>query len=1369
MSQPEAAHGVAVVGMACVFPGAPDLDSYWRNIRQGVDAISEVPAARWDPLFYAPDSSAVDRFYCRRGGFVDGLLSVDALGLGIMPVAAKGAEPDQLAALQVAVDAMADAGYADRPFARERTGVILGRGNYIGAGMTRLEQQVRTAEQLVSALRDLLPELDEQRLGEVKAEFQSKLVGYGPDTAIGLVPNLTASRIANRLDLGGPAYTLDAACASSLLAVEHAMQGLREGRLDLAIAGGAHLSHDLAFWSVFTQLGALSRTQQIRPFDRRADGLLIGEGIGLLVLKRLSDAERDGDRVYAVLSGVGVASDGRGASIMNPSPAGQLLALQRAWAQSGLDPASVHLVEAHGTGTPVGDAAELSTLNEHFGPLPPGSARAALGSVKSMIGHTMPAAGAAALIKAVLAVHHRVLPPSLHCEQPTPLLERGRFEVPSVARPGPQQGPMIAGVNAFGFGGINAHVVVRSHDQGSGRRRSQAREELLWLARDSREALARALSEGAPSGGSGSCRLALVDPSPARRERALKAIEAGQPQRGRDGLYLGFEGLLKRGGLAFLCPGVEAVQAEPLPDVAAWLGRAAPLLTEGSELERRGAQVVENGRLLAAALERAGVRPDQVAGHSSGEWTGMMIAGHIPAERVEEVLASLAPGSLEVPGVAFLSVGAGRQRVEEILGLPLPLELTHDNCPHQVVLCGEQEAALAARDRLVQAKVLAHILPFRSGFHAPFFAPYLAEHQQRLGSLPLGPPRLPLWSATTAGRYPSDEAEIRHLAVEHLVKPVRFRELTLALYEAGVRVFVQLGTGSLAGFVSDTLRGLEHLSLSAAEPQRSGKAQLQRTLAALFVEGAEVDPGCLYPKPSARLPLDLGVPLVRLSTPLPTRVQVGPGGGGPVLEGFRSLSAELERSRAAVEAAFRKGRTPVRAERTEHRLLSVQEQPFLFDHSLIPQPPGWPVVADWNPVVPMTMSVRMMMEAAAELRPGMVASGVEQVRAHRWMGVEPPVELELHCRVESEGPDQVRVRVRLGDYADGVVLLSPAWPRTEPCTLAPLDSPEPCEVDARRLYDERWMFHGPGYHAVAGLDEIGAEGVDGRLRALAAEGALLDGAGQLLGYWVMARMERDRLAMPVRIEALRFFGPEPSPGEELRCRVRLRSVGAQQIRADLELDRGGVLWCRIEGWTDWRFETDDRLWPVMQRTERHLFAELFEGGLALVEDRGRSTSSRDYLARRFLSREERAALEALPLRQRAGWLLERIAARDAVRALAGRELFPVEVGLEEQEDGRLLAQVEGSEPWELDHAAWGEVGVAIATRGHRPGLAIGPAGEDVEASRLHLAREALRRARLPEEGGSLELVERQGERVCLDGIWVETMRRGDAVVAWTVG
>ena len=457
---------VAIVGMAVELPGAPDVATYWRNIVEGVDAIEEVPADRWDPVFFDPAATRADRFYCRRGGFV-ATPTFDAAGFGVMPVAVDDAEPDQLIALQVAQAAVDDSGDALARAAAERVGVVVGRGGYLTPGVARLDQRVRVANQVETVLRAVLPDLDDDQVASVGDALRRQVGEERPEAAIGLVPNLVASRIANRLDLRGPAFTVDGACASSLLAVQQSVDALRAGRCDVMIAGGVHHCHDVTFWSVFTQLGALSRQERIRPFDRAADGLLIGEGTGVVVLKRLADAERDGDRVHAVIRGVGSSSDGRASSLMKPRVSGQVLALRRAWDDAGLDPATIGLVEAHGTATPTGDAAELETLAEFFGPADPTATRAGLGSVKSMIGHTMPTAGIAGLVKAALALHHRVLPPSLHCDDPHPGLDATRFRVVTAPEPWPAaDAPGRAAVNAFGFGGINAHVVLEEAEPG---------------------------------------------------------------------------------------------------------------------------------------------------------------------------------------------------------------------------------------------------------------------------------------------------------------------------------------------------------------------------------------------------------------------------------------------------------------------------------------------------------------------------------------------------------------------------------------------------------------------------------------------------------------------------------------------------------------------------------------------------------------------------------------------------------------------------------------------------------------------------------------------------------------------------------------
>ncbi|XRQ13381.1 beta-ketoacyl synthase N-terminal-like domain-containing protein [Actinomadura welshii] len=487
---------IAIVGAGAVFPGAGSAAELWRNVLAGFDAITEVPAGRWDPALYydpgaygrAPDS---DRFYCRRGGFVDDLATFDPARFGIPPEAVRGMEPDQLLALRTAGDAIADAGGGERLPDRSGIGVVIGRGGYLTPGVARCDQRVTTSHQIAAVLADLVPELGRARLDEIRSAFCERLGPDAPDASAGLVPSFAASRIAHAFDFRGPAYTLDAACASALLAVEHAVRALRSGQADAMLAGAVHHAHHATLWSVFSRLRALSRSETIRPFDRAADGTLLAEGTGVVLLKRLSDAERAGDRIHAVIVGAGSSSDGRASSMLAPVVEGQVLAVERAWRDAGLDPAApgaLGLVEAHGTAAPAGDGAELATLRRVFGA---GGPPIGLGSVKSMIGHAMPAAGIAGLIKAAFAVRDGVLPPTLHVDDPHPALEGGRLRpVREAAEWACEHGPRRAAVNAFGFGGANAHVILEEPPPGGARRAgrrlrpSQAAEPVQRLTTD---------------------------------------------------------------------------------------------------------------------------------------------------------------------------------------------------------------------------------------------------------------------------------------------------------------------------------------------------------------------------------------------------------------------------------------------------------------------------------------------------------------------------------------------------------------------------------------------------------------------------------------------------------------------------------------------------------------------------------------------------------------------------------------------------------------------------------------------------------------------------------------------------------------------
>nr|WP_223771385.1 type I polyketide synthase [Streptomyces huiliensis] len=856
---------MAVTGMAVVLPGADGLDRYWHNLRTGVDAVTEVPPGRWDEDEYR--SGAI---YCRRGGFVDDRLAgFDPAAFGIMPDSVPATEPDQLIALRTAAAAIADAGglAAVDP---ARVGVVLGRGGYLTPGLARLDQRVRTAGQLTRTLGELLPELGAERLARVRTAFEEALGPDSPEAVIGLVPNFAASRIANRLDLRGPAYTVDAACASSLLAVAQAVGELAAGRCDVMLAGGVHHCHDVTLWSVFARLGALSPSQRIRPFHRDADGVLMGEGTAVLVLKRLADAVRAGDRVYAVVRGTGVAGDGRAAALVNPDPDGQTRAVRLAWEAAGLDPAApgaIGLLEAHGTGTPNGDTAEITTLRRVFG-----SSRepdAVIGSVKSMIGHTMPAAGAAGLVKAALALHHRVLPPTLHCDDPHPELLATRFRPSPVARPWEADARTEvrrAGVNAFGFGGINAHVVLEEFRPAAAKRRPASAsavlrvdepEPVLRIAADTTEEL-RALLDGedarlraAPEVGAGGVRLAVAGPGAGRLALARKVVARGTAWGGRREVWFAPRPPLGPAGgrTAFLFPGLEAGFTPQGEDVARHFGLPLPAWQQArvGAVGEHGAAVVDLGRLLAAALRRCGIAPDALAGHSVGEWTAMAVGGIFADKEVDAFLRDFDPLSLRVPDLVFVTFGAPAGQVEAAMAGIGGVVLSHDNAPHQSVACGPAAQVEKVAERLRRAGVLGRTLPFASGFHTPMLAPYLGPIREAMGRFTLHRPSVPVWSGTTCAPFPEGEADVRDLTIRHLLEPVRFRGLVASLHAAGFRAFIQVGQGQLPALVDDILADREHLAVTVGGAGGDGLGHLRRAAAGLWAYGAEPDFTALAP------------------------------------------------------------------------------------------------------------------------------------------------------------------------------------------------------------------------------------------------------------------------------------------------------------------------------------------------------------------------------------------------------------------------------------------------------------------------------------------------------------------------------------------
>lgn len=1284
-------HSIAIVGMSGIFPGAANVQAFWENITGKKDAIETVPQHRIPAVYFdAAASGATDRFYCRRGGFIDAYASFNPVPFGILPIAVEGTEPEHLLSLQLAHDALKDAGVFRKQLSLGDTGIVIGKGNYSGTAATRAIEIVRTGEQLVQLLQNALPHLSAADLQTVKQSYQQQKGRFGTDTVMGLIPNLVASLVANRLDLGGTAYTVDAACASSLLAVHQAIQELESGRCNMMLAGGVHACQNAPFWSIFSQLGALSRAQQIRPFDTWADGLLIGEGCGFVVLKKLDDALRDGHTIYAVIKGTGISSDGAGTSVMSPSVKGQVKAITQAWNNAGLSVQQVGYIEAHGTGTPLGDKTELATLQEVFGfndALP----RAGMGSVKSNIGHAMPAAGIAGLIKTALALYHGVLPPTLHCNNPLPALQQTRFMPVQDATDWDATGlPRIAGVNAFGFGGINAHVVLQGFEapvntikKSTAIKGFAGRDAVLLLARNSQQALLDALQHNEQHTGEGDYRIALFDPTPERIQKAIKIVTRNNAWRNRQDIWFTHTPLLRNGGkLAFVFPGLDALSSGETASIARHFN--LPVIdrpqTKENELLHGVFAAIESSRHIDAALKQLDIHPDVIAGHSLGEWLGWGSAGMVEDASVLSLLQQLNPASYQMEHSRFVAVGCGYQQLQPLLAQIDDLYLSNDNCPQQVILCGTPAAVEQLTQVLQQQQVFHQVLPFSSGFHSPFVASHMDLLLHNLDAIQFKPGHTPLWSATSLQPYPQHKAGIRALTIQHLTHTVRFRELTERLYEEGVRVFIQTGAGGLTGFVEDTLKQKTYSAIAASVPARSGMQQLQRVLAALFTEGKNIPPEWMGVTPTETpvagkaIPLQLGSPFVRdwqvlaamqpappavlTGTALPSWMQAPAHAHNPVLQSAQNNFAllhtvqdellQLLQQTPAVQHAA--PAIPVQepeyvpANFTRPLTVSLHHAPYLTDHSLMRQKPGWPQMEDLEPVIPMTMTLDLLAEAAAAAAPRKQVLQLNDVQVFQWMSVATP----FNAVINGSWKNAHTLQLSIDNYTRANAITGDCFP--SPASIhEDTGTPLPVQLDRELIY-RRHMFHGPAYQGIEQVTAIGHKGISGIISGGEGKGSLLDNAGQLFGLWLQLTLPVEKIAFPVNIREVNYYDDFTQQQGRFTCTCVLTALTDEFATADFILRRNNRVWAVIKGWQNRRLEIDDKLWLSCIEPLQHALAEEIAPGVFFFFNRYQRVSSWNFILKRYFTLEERAHRAQLAPKKQKQWAISRIAVKDAVRS-----------------------------------------------------------------------------------------------------------------------
>jgi acyl transferase domain-containing protein/SAM-dependent methyltransferase len=842
---------IAVVGMACRFPGAPDVDAYWALLRAGVDAVREVPPDRWDvDAWFDADPEAPGKSYTRHGGFIDGVRGFDAAFFGVSPREAASMDPQQRLLLEVAWEALEDGGEDPSGLAGTDTGVYVGMSNSDYA--------------LLTGAADRVERLDAY---------------HGTGAAF----SIAAGRLSYVLGLHGPSLTVDTACSSSLLAVHLACQALRRRECGRALAAGVNLIVAPDATVKASRARMLAPDGRCKTFDARADGYVRGEGCGVVVLRRLADALADGNRILGVIRGSAVNHDGRTGGLTVPNGPAQQAVVRQALADAGAAPADVAYVEAHGTGTALGDPIEVQALAAVLGAGRPAGQPLLLGSVKTNIGHLEAAAGVAGLMKVLLALRHGEVPAHLHFVTPSPHIAWRDLPVavPTATTPWPAHARRLAGVSSFGFSGTNVHVIVEAPPAPSPEPAPVERPcHLLALSARRAGALAQladryverlgatpapAIADVAGTATAGrahlSHRLAAVVTSAEHARDTLLAWRAGRAPAG-------------------LATGV-APAGEPAPDVAflftgqgaqyAGMGRA---LYEGEpvfraaidrcaaavdgELERPLRELLYGA--AGDALERTGdtqpalfavewalaelwrawgVEPAVVLGHSVGEYVAATVAGVLEPEDAVRLVAARGRLMQALPaGGAMAAVFAPEARVREALApWAAAAEIAAVNSPSNVVVSGTAAAVRGVTDALGAAGVRSERLRVSHAFHSALMEPMLAEFGRVAGGVRYRTPRLALVSNVTGAVVRGDEVSHAGYWVRHVRQAVRFADGIAAIDAMGVRIYLEVGPHPvLAGLGAQSVS--DATWLASLRRGRGDWPTLLEAAAALYARGA---------------------------------------------------------------------------------------------------------------------------------------------------------------------------------------------------------------------------------------------------------------------------------------------------------------------------------------------------------------------------------------------------------------------------------------------------------------------------------------------------------------------------------------------------
>ncbi len=850
---------VAIIGIGCRYPGgANSPDAFWQLIRGGVDAISEVPPDRWDiDAYYDPDRQAPDKMYTRYGGFLDQVGHFDPQFFGISPREARSMDPQQRLLLEVAWEALENAGYSPQGLAESQTGVFIG-----------------------VTMSDYL---------EVQANINAP-ERTGAYRITGNMLNNIPGRVSYLLGLHGPAMAVDTACSSSLTAIYLAAQSLLAGDSTLALAGGVNLLLSPETTLSACRSNMLAPDGRCKTFDARADGFIRSEGCGVVVLKRLSQAIADRDRIYAVIRGAAVNHDGFSSGFTVPSKLAQEAVIRAALKKADVPPELVSYVEAHGTGTPLGDPIEVRALAAVYGPGRPQGSPLHVGSVKTNIGHSESAAGVAGVIKTALALYHGEIPPHLHFQEPNPHIDWKSMpiQVPTqVKKWEPAGGRRIAGVSSFGASGINGHVILESAPAPE---LSVAEEELpahiFTLSAKSRPALAnlaRRYSErlsGQDGYGLGdicytanlgrshfSHRLAIAARDIDQLRDSLAAYISGQPV---SNVKVSGEDPQEPPKIAFLFSG----QGSQYAGMGAQLYETQPVFKQAlDECDRLLRPYMDRPLLsvlypvpgedspidhttytqpalfaleyaLARLWESWGVTPGAVLGHSIGEFVAACVAGVMSLEDGLKLSAARGRlmGSLPEDGM-MAAVSADESQVRAAIApYAGEVSIAAFNGPKNLVISGRKDSVQAVVESLEKEGVRVKELNVSHAFHSPLMEPAMDEFERVAAGIVFNDPSMEYVSCLTGELVgPGTARRPKHWR-DLTRKPVQFTAAVQRLYDLGYEYFIEIGPHTtLLGLASQILPEGSGLRLQSLRRNRGDWDQILESLASVYTAGVEVD------------------------------------------------------------------------------------------------------------------------------------------------------------------------------------------------------------------------------------------------------------------------------------------------------------------------------------------------------------------------------------------------------------------------------------------------------------------------------------------------------------------------------------------------